>query len=279
MIKSLSISIALIASLCTSYAFAQTPNCDKLPDEAKAIAQNILDTAYPYDCCDQTISQCLKSAPQCKLPIRLANEVCRHAGAGKSPQDIRHHLDQRAMAMSSLKPPVKIALDKQHVWGNPDAKVVLSVYLCARCPYCSKHIPKLIQLLENSPIKDKIAINLRLFPIKSHEHSTNASIALEAAAQMGKAWPYLLKTYENFDSYADAKRTEWAKDIGLDATQFDTLLQDAAVRNAVVAAKKEGLTNRVESTPTFFLNGRLIQGAFDAESIISMLEESLDNAN
>lgn len=271
------ILFAFLTCLTATTAFAQTPACDPLSAEAKTVAQTVLDSAYPYDCCDQTISACLKSAPQCKLPARLANEVCRLASAGKSVQDIRHQLDQRAMTMSSLKAPLKIAQDPQHIWGNPEAKVVLSVYLCARCPYCSRHIPRLIQLLETSPIKDKIAINLRLFPIKSHEHSTNASLGLEAAAQMGKAWPYLLKTYENFDAYSDANRSVWAKELGLDTAKFDALLNDTAVRNAVVASKKEGLTNRVESTPTFFLNGRLIHGAFDAESIISMLEESLDN--
>lgn len=270
---------AVLMTLTATMASAQTPACDKLTPEAKAVAQSVLDAAYPYDCCDQTISACLKSAPQCKLPVRLAAETCRLASAGKSAQDIRHLLDQRAMAMSTLKPPLKIALNPSHIWGNPNAKVVLSVYLCARCPYCSQHIPRLIELLDKSPIKDKIAINLRLFPIKSHEHSTNASLGLEAAAKMGKAWPYLLKVYKNFDDYSDVNRTVWATELGLDATQFDTLLKDTAIRNAVVESKKEGLTNRVKSTPTFFLNGRLIQGAFDAESIISMLEESLDNIN
>ena len=275
--KRYAILFAALIGLTATTASAQTPACDNLTAEAKAIAQNVLDTAYPYDCCDQTISACLKSVPQCKLPVRLADEICRLASANKSAQDIKHQLDQRAMTMSSLKPPVKIAQDPQHIWGNPNAKVVLSVYLCARCPYCSRHIPRLIELLETSPNKDKIAINLRLFPIKSHEHSTNASLGLEAAAKMGKAWPYLLKTYQNFDAYSDAKRTVWATELGLDAAQFDALLKDNAVRNAVVESKKEGLTNKVESTPTFFLNGRLIQGAFDAEAIISMLEESLDN--
>ncbi len=274
MIRSLWIS-ALSLLFISSPVLAQTPLCDGLSGEAQKTAKSVMDTSFPYDCCDKSISECLKSAPTCKLPVRLANEVCRLAGNGKSVQDIKHSLDQRAMAMSTMKPPVKIDMKPEHVWGNPEAKVVLSVYLCARCPYCSRHVPKLIKMLENSPIKDKVAVNLRLFPIKSHENSTPAALGVEAAAKLGKAWPYLLKSYENFDAYTKNKMTEWAVELGMDEQQYAALLQDAAVRQGVVESKKEGLVNSVESTPTFFINGRKIQGLFDAESIMSMLEEAL----
>ncbi len=263
--------------LFSASAFAQTAACDALNDTAKATAKSVLDKAYPYDCCDQTISACLKSGVKCKLPERLANEVCRLAGIGKSAQEIRHQLDQRAMTMSSLKPPANIELKPEHVWGNPEAKVVLSVYLCARCPYCSRHVPALIKALEKSELRDKVAVNLRLYPIKSHENSTPAALAVEAAAKLGKAWPYLLKSYEHFDEFAPEKMPVWASEVGMDEAHFNALMQDSAVRQGVVSSKKEGLSNSVESTPTFFLNGRLIQGAFDADSIVSMVEEALDN--
>ncbi|MBR4986536.1 MAG: thioredoxin domain-containing protein [Proteobacteria bacterium] len=257
-------------------AFAQTPTCDALQGDAKTTAQKVISTAYPYDCCDDTIEKCLKAAAPCKLATRLADEACRLADKGKSADEIRHLLDQRALVMSPLTPPAKIALAPEHVWGNPGAKVVLTVYLCGRCPYCSRHVPQLIHALEKSPLKDKIAVNLRLFPIKSHENSSLAAFAVEAAAKLGHAWPYLIESYEHFDEFSPEKITEWAAKTGADPKQFDELMKDAAIRAAVVDAKKEGLTNGVESTPTFFLNGQKIQSAFDVESLISMLEEAAE---
>ena len=264
-----------ILALLPATAYAQTPVCDALSGEAKSTAQAVLTTAYPYACCDDTIAECLKSASSCKLPVLLANEVCRLAGAGKSAKDIQHILDQRALSMSTLTAPVNIEKRPEHLWGNPNAKVVLSVYLCGRCPYCSRHVPALVAALEKSPLKDKVALNLRLFPIKSHENSTPAALAIEAAAQMGKAWPFLLKVYQQFDAYSNDSLASWAQELGLDSEKFTALTQDSTVRSVVVASKKEGLTNQVESTPTFFLNGRKIQGTFDVESIMSMLEEAL----
>ncbi|MBO4351350.1 MAG: thioredoxin domain-containing protein [Proteobacteria bacterium] len=266
----------VITLLWCAQASAQTPGCDALSGDAKAVAQSVLTTAYPYACCDETIAACLKSAPSCKLPKLLANETCRLAAAGKSAQDIKHILDQRAMSMGSLTPPVKIEKRTEHLWGTPNAKVVLSIYLCGRCPYCSRHVPALIEALEKSPLKEKVAINLRLFPIKSHDNSTPAALGIEAAAQMGQAWPFILKVYKNFDQYSNDNLVIWAKELGLDEAKFSTLSQDAATRNLVVSSKKEGLTNHVESTPTFFLNGHKIQGTFDVESILSMLEEAVN---
>ncbi|MBQ4358949.1 MAG: thioredoxin domain-containing protein [Proteobacteria bacterium] len=268
-------SLMLATFLCLpSFAAAQTTACDQLEGDAKATAQKVMQTAYLYDCCDDTIQKCLSTQPQCKLAKTLADETCRLAAAGKSADDIKHALEQRAMVMASILPPAKIAVLPDHVWGNPKAKTVLSIYLCGRCPFCSRHVPELIHALENSPLKDKVAINLRLFPIKSHENSSQAAIAVEAAAKLGLAWPYLLKSYENFDSFSLDKINEWAASVGADPQKFEALINDSAVRAAVVDAKKEGLTNSVESTPTFFLNGHKIQSAYDLKTILSMLEES-----
>ena len=268
--------LSLSLSMMSSSVFAQTPKCDGLSEGAKALAQNVLKTAYPYDCCDDTISACLKEPKPCKLAVRLADEVCRLAAAGKNEKDIKHILDQRAMTMTSVSAPAKIVVEPEHVWGNPKAKVVLSVYLCGRCPYCSRHVPALIHALERSDLKDKIAVNMRLFPIKSHDNSTPAALAVESAAQQGKAWPFLIKLYENFDNYSNENIAVWAKELELDESKFNSDKQAASVRDKVVQSKKEGLTNSVESTPTFFLNGRKIQGTFDVDSIMSMLEEKLE---
>ncbi len=266
--------LGLMMCLFGSQAMAQTPLCDGLSGAAADVAKKTLASAYLYDCCDQTIAKCLTSAPRCTLATRLANEVCRQAALGKTSQEIQHALDQRAMTMSDLVPPAKIALTPDHVWGNPQAKVVLSVYLCGRCPYCSRYVPELIKALEQAGLKDKVALNLRLFPIKSHEHSTEAALAVEAAAKLGQAWPYLLQMYQNFDQFSVNGLVTSAQTLGLDAEKFAALQQDKGVREAVVASKKEGLTNQVEATPTFYLNGRKIQGAFDVESILSMVEEA-----
>ena len=267
------------AIVLPSLAAAQTAACDALTPEAKAVAKSVMDSSYLYDCCDETISKCLAKTPTCSLATRLANDVCRLAKDGKSAEDITHILEQRAMTMSDINPPVQIPLKPEYVWGNPQANVVVSVYLCGRCPYCSRHVPTTVKALEAAGLKDKVALNLRLFPIKTHDHSTEAAIAIEAAAQMGQAWPYILKLYENFDAFSLNAVSQYASDLNLDKTQFTNLLKDKTTRAAVVESKKEGLKNTVTTTPTFFINGRKVQGIFDVDFMMSMIEEALEKAN
>ena len=272
----LSLILLVCAVLVPCLASAQD-RCASLTPAQRKVADEAMATSYLYDCCDDTIKACL-AAGKCSLAKRLADEACRYAAAGKSAKDIKHIFEQRAEVMAGTTPPVKIEMTPEHVWGNPQAKVVLSVYVCARCPYCSRHVPALIDALETWPHRDKVAINLRLFPIKSHDNSTPAALAVEAAARMGKAWDYLLVNYRHFDEFSLQAIPGFGAETGLDAAQFEQLRRDAGVRASVVASKKEGFVNHVETTPTTFLNGRKLQGVFDVEAILSMLEESLEKA-
>ncbi|MBQ9395187.1 MAG: thioredoxin domain-containing protein [Proteobacteria bacterium] len=261
----------------TSFAMAQTAVCDGLKDNPSTQAQSLLNEIHSYGCCTDTVANCLKNTETCKTPVFVANEICRLAGTGKANDAIKTVIENRAKVFDPNTKTVTIPLRPELVWGNSESKVILSVYLCGRCPYCSRHVPKLIRTLENTTIKDKIAVNLRYFPIKSHDNSTPAALAIEAAAQLGQAWPYLIKSYDNFDAFTLAKIPQWVEELGMDKQKHSELMKDSAVRANVSMSKKEGLTNGVVTTPTFFLNGRKIEGGFDADSITSILEEALEN--
>lgn len=256
-------------------AHAQTPNCESLDEAAKNVAEHLLSQTKGYDCCTDTIASCLKANPTCKRSEFIAKEICRLAAKGTKESEIKTLIEQRSKTMSPDAKVFSIEIKPEHIWGNPESKTILSVYLCGRCPYCSRHVPQLIKLLEQASLKDKVAVNLKYFPIKSHDNSTPAALAIEAAAQMGQAWPYLTKSYENFDAFSLKQINVWSNEIGLDQEKFNAFMKDPAIRKNVADSKKEGLINGVTTTPTFFLNGRRIEGKFDAESIISMIQEDL----
>jgi protein-disulfide isomerase len=48
------------------------------------------------------------------------------------------------------------------------------------------------------------------------------------------------------------------------------------VRRELIAAKREGVRNRVNATPTVFINGRLYTGDLGVENIIDVLEEEAE---
>ena len=186
--------------------FAQASECDSLSGQANEAAQKLLASIKSYGCCTDTIAACLQKGDQtCVVPKLLANEVCFQTSKGKKPADIEELIAQRTRTMASDAKVYPIEVKPEHIWGNPESKIILSVYLCGRCPYCSRHVPLLIRTLDQSPLKDKIAVNLKYFPIKSHDNSTPAALAIEASAQMGRAWDYLIKSYDNFDAFTLGK--------------------------------------------------------------------------
>ena len=274
--KKLLFLAVFLMTLVAGQAFAQAPNCDALDEGARKTAQQAMDSIQSYGCCTDTVAACLKNTDHaCRTPALLADEICRLAKKGNALKDIKDAAEKRKNAMDPSAKVYPIEVLPEHIWGNPEAKVILSVYLCGRCPYCSRHVPLLIKTLEQSPLKNKVAVNLRYFPIKAHTNSTPAALAIEASAQLGQAWPYLIKSYENFDAFSLAKISVWSQELGMDSEKFGALMKDPEVRASVAASKKEGLTNGVTTTHTFFLNGRRIEGTFDVDAIMSMLTEAV----
>lgn len=267
----------LTLSLLPRVAAAQTPACDGLTGAKRDVATQVLSTAHPHDCCDGTLAECLKRSPVCPLVTRLANDVCRRAGAGQSKADIERELQRRAMSVTS--PKVSIDTSKSAVAGDPNAKVEIVLYLCARCPYCSRLLPQLYESVTNGRLKGKAKVIVRPFPIRSHSGSTEGARAMLAAQQQGKYFPFLLHLYKNFDRFDPAKLPECAAAAGLDAERFRQDMRDPALEKILVEAKKEGIRNRVDATPTVYVQRRKYHADLSLAAIEDFAEEQHDRAS
>jgi protein-disulfide isomerase len=257
--------------------FALEDKCSGLAGEELELANAIKASTYCYDCCDETVSKCLKKKKPCKLAQRLSNEICSRAGKGQSEEKIKSSLERRAKSMMPGAKTYKIDMNGLDTWiGDKDAKVTLTAYMCARCPYCAVITPKLYKAVTKGRLKGKVKIYIRIFPIKSHKYGVEANMAMAAAAKMGKFWPYLLKLYNSFDDFKPEKLVPWAKGLGLKEKEFKALMKDDKIRASVVDSKKEGLKNGVEGTPTFFVNGRKYTADYKIEYFADALEEEYD---
>ena len=101
-------------------------------------------------------------------------------------------------------------------------------------------------------------------------------MALVAANRLGSFWEFLLYSYERFDAFCVKKLPEWAGAVGLDLEKYQALAVDKGVRDQLVASKKEGIVNRVDATPTFFINGRKYAGELNYDELVDVLEEEFD---
>jgi protein-disulfide isomerase len=265
----------LLASVA-AFASAQTPTCDTLVGDQADLAEELLVTQRPYDCCSDTIAICLKQKPTCSLAFRLSENICRRIAEGQSREKIVHNLLRRARTVLQEGNKAEIDLASLPVAGDESAPITLVEYAGPRCPYCADITLKMHDAIVGGQLKGKVKTYLKPFPIRSHEHSKESGLAFFAAARLGHFWEFVLRFYQRFDLYCAANQLTWAEAVGMDRETFRQTMAESETRELLVASKKEGIVNQVEGTPTFFINGRKYEAELRYEELVDVLEEEFE---
>jgi protein-disulfide isomerase len=153
--------------------------------------------------------------------------------------------------------------------GPTDAKVVIWEYSDFQCPACRAGVAPLKQI--EKMFAGKIRVIFKHYPLRMHVWARGAAAAAECAGQQGKFWDFhdLLFAEQPIWSQHDYKEVEkvkskfkeYGKTVGLDVTALDACMNDAATAQTVTAEILDAQNAWINSTPTFFINGRRFVGA------------------
>lgn len=151
--------------------------------------------------------------------------------------------------------------ERDIVKGNRDASVILVEYSDFQCPACRGYYPIVAALTEE--FGESIAFVYRHFPLVTiHAYADLAARAAEAAGKQGKFFEMHDELFDNQSSWSTSQPREtivgYAEELGLDVVQFEIDLESDEVKDKVRADRASGQRARVNSTPTFFLNGEKI---------------------
>ncbi|OGC46761.1 MAG: hypothetical protein A3A94_01955 [Candidatus Portnoybacteria bacterium RIFCSPLOWO2_01_FULL_43_11] len=146
--------------------------------------------------------------------------------------------------------------------GNKEAKTILVEYSDFQCPACAVYYPLVKKLIEDKG--NSFQFTYRHFPLPQHKNAEQAAYAAEAAGKQGKFWEMHDLIFERQDDWAEAENAkdifkEYAQSLELNIEQFNQDRDSQAVKDKVQKDYTSGLTNKVNATPTFFLNGEKIQ--------------------
>jgi protein-disulfide isomerase len=260
-------------------AGAQTPECDALSGADEVMARQIFSALHPYDGCDDTFARCLARPSPESVVLRLASSICRQIAAGQGPPEIERALSRRAQSLLPLGIRARIELDEKTRAGGEDAPITAVVYACARCPFCSVVVPALHAAVTDGPLAGKVRLYFRPFPLKDHPGATEGGLAMVAAAELGRFWPFLLTLYARYDSFAPERLPAWAEEVGLSPEAFRAAMEAPASRQRLVDDKREGLRNGVGETPALFIDGRRYVYDLTPEAVIDVLEEAYEAAS
>jgi protein-disulfide isomerase len=148
--------------------------------------------------------------------------------------------------------------------GNNNAPVTLIEYSDFQCPACASYYPLVKELHEE--FGDNLKIVYRHYPLTQiHPYAQPAAHAAEAAGRQGKFWEMHDKLFDNQRGWASATATQvdetflsYAEDLGLDLTQFENDMSASKTTDAVAADRAAGNRTGVRGTPTFVLQGEVI---------------------
>ncbi|MCR9159633.1 MAG: DsbA family protein [Nannocystaceae bacterium] len=169
------------------------------------------------------------------------------------------------------------------------ADVVIVEFGDFQCPFCKKLWTNLEDYLAQTD--RSVRVHFAHYPLNEacnpgindlHPYACQAAVASVCAAEQGKFWEYGDAVFENQESLDRDDLQDYAEQVGLDLDAFKTCLDDpksmAQVRYDIGMGSKADITG----TPTFFINGYPVVGAYPPpvldEIIGQILAHDAENA-
>ena len=174
----------------------------------------------------------------------------------------------------------KIKLDGAPSRGPADAKVTVVEFSDFECPYCGQAW-EIFEKQVYPQYADKVRFVFKQMPLTQiHPFAEDAAVAAMCALQQGN--DQFWKLYEGLFAQQGeitkenlpAKVEEIATAAGLDVPKLKDCMQGRKSLDAVKADQAEAAAVGVSGTPTFFVNGRRVQGA-DANAFKQAIDQAL----
>lgn len=168
--------------------------------------------------------------------------------------------------------------------GNLNAPVTVEEFADFQCPSCGAYYPELKKI--EAEYGDRLRVVFRENPLlPMHQYALVAAQAAEAAGLQGKFWEMHDKLYENQKTWSESKDVvplfaDYAKQIGLDTDRFMRDLNGEAVAVRIFQDGKRSHALLIQSTPTFFVNGKEAKGdMWKPENLRVMINDALRGAS
>ena len=167
--------------------------------------------------------------------------------------------------------------DRDHIRGSNEAPVTLVEYGDYECPYCGRAEPIVRELLDS--FGDDVRYVWRHLPLNDvHPNAQMAAEAAEAAAAQGAFWEMNDLLLRHQDALTDDDLTRYARELNLDVERFWEELRRRRYADRVAEDVASADASGVAGTPTFFINGRRHQGAYDIETLSSAVRRARSSA-
>jgi Na+/H+ antiporter NhaA len=166
---------------------------------------------------------------------------------------------------------------RDHARGAEDAPVTLVEYGDYECSYCGQAEIAIRELL--SSFGDDLRFVWRHLPLNDvHANAQMAAEAAEAAAAQGAFWPMHDALLVHQDELTPTDLGGYAEDLGLDVERFWEHVRRRRGAQRIAEDVASADASGVAGTPSFFINGRRHQGAYDVATLTQAVRSARTRA-
>lgn len=158
------------------------------------------------------------------------------------------------------------------VKGSAKPAVTIVEFSDFECPFCSEVQGTLKQVMQTYG-KD-VRLVFKHLPLEGHRNSLPAARAAYCAAEQDRFWQFHDALFAS-RNLSPALFEQVANDLGLGVPKFRACLESEQSRTAIVKDIETARLFRIESTPSFIVNGKLINGALSFADFQKIIEREL----
>ncbi|MFA5855223.1 MAG: DsbA family protein [Candidatus Gracilibacteria bacterium] len=199
--------------------------------------------------------------------------------------EIAAQVDPSAMEVMS------VSIDDDPILGDSEAPVTIVEFSDFQCPYCAKFVTDSMgKLMENYIDKGIVKIVFRDFPLPSHTKAAVAAQAAECYRSLGamakdelyfemhdmlfanqSVWGQFNDTVDPEAAILKLMESELGEEDGT-ISRVKSCIDDGSMQAEIEADYKAGREYGISGTPTFFINGKKLVGAYPYEVFAKIID-------
>lgn len=202
------------------------------------------------------------------------------AFVGLSPLRLIGEAMAQSAAATDVAKPVSLP---DMALGPKDAVVTITEYASMTCPHCSRFAEDVFPKIKTDYIDtNKVRYVFREFPLDIKAAAGAMLARCIAKDDAGKYFAVIDTLFKSQDAWTGSNTTESLKLIGkqtgLTGDQVESCLKDQALLDKIAADQKyANEVLKVNSTPTFFINGDMVKGEIAFEDFKKKIDPLLKN--
>jgi len=205
-----------------------------------------------------------------RLRLDLENQMrMRHYRAGIE------ELRRKWPVLLKLPAPPRELDDGSPVKGAAKATVTIVEFSDFECPFCAQVQDTLRQIMER--YGGEVRLVFKHLPSEGHRNSLAAARAAYCAGEQDRFWQFHDALFASRNLSPEVL-VEIGARLGLGREKFAACLSAEASRATVIRDIELARRYRIDSTPSFLINGKLVKGALTFAEFQSLIERELQQS-